>query len=730
MHKETILNILRVIFLSIIIFLLIFSYIYPKKTETNILRAILSNSSKDELVINLSQKFSGRLNVIFESTDIQKIEEVKKAFKEQLCADAFKKDVTDTHKFKELLNTYKYYNANLLSPKTRTKLRHGDFEEVKLESMERLYNPLSINLVPIEEDPFLLFNDFLSSLPSAQGQVPIAQDGKFYELMTLNLKDEIALSPSLLNIEMKKVVDLKDKISKEFPEVEIYLTGSSVHTYSASSRSMIEINIICLLSSVFIILLCKLYFRTFKILIPIALSLFLGMLFGYLTTSAFFESIHILTFVFSTTLIGICVDYSLHYFAHHNDLRAIFKSLTISMLTTVCAFLTLLFSQIELLMQIAVFTSAGLISVYAFVVLFYPVICKKLCCEDKSSFAEMIFSLKIPKKTKIIFSSVCFLIFLAGFFQLSFNDDIKDMYKPSKNLLRAEKIYSSLTGDMSNMAFVIVNGENIEALLEKEEQVTENIPQEQYIALSQFLPSKKQQNENKKLKKRFYQNELFDYAKFLRLETKNKILYEKPRSGFLTEDKLPRLLKESFLASPNQSIIVIKHADQKIYEQLSKDNEVIFIDLKKEISSKVQQCRENCIRIFFPAILALYVLLAIIYKPLDALKITAPSVLGGVFTLSVLGLFHISLNLFHILALFLIIGFSLDYSIFRFDSKNASVESKAAVLISCATTVFSFLLLACTSFKLISSLGLILGLGLISSYLFSLLLINKTNDTE
>ena len=89
-------------------------------------------------------------------------------------------------------------------------------------------------------------------------------------------------------------------------------------------------------------------------------------------------------------------------------------------------------------------------------------------------------------------------------------------------------------------------------------------------------------------------------------------------------------------------------------------------------------------------------------------------------SLALLGIFNQPVNLFHIIAVFLIIGFGLDYSVFRFGGAKKSAD---AVLISCLTSVFSFTLLALTGFKLISSLGYILAAGLIFSYIFSLVCI-------
>ena len=105
-----------------------------------------------------------------------------------------------------------------------------------------------------------------------------------------------------------------------------------------------------------------------------------------------------------------------------------------------------------------------------------------------------------------------------------------------------------------------------------------------------------------------------------------------------------------------------------------------------------------------------------------SLRIIISPLCGTFFALGFITLLGGALNLFHILALFLIIGFSLDYSIFRFASEE---NSKDAVFISCMSTVFSFGLLSLTSFKLISSLGTTLFLGILISYLLSLFVIKS-----
>lgn len=61
--------------------------------------------------------------------------------------------------------------------------------------------------------------------------------------------------------------------------------------------------------------------------------------------------------------------------------------------------------------------------------------------------------------------------------------------------------------------------------------------------------------------------------------------------------------------------------------------------------------------------------------------------------------------------------------IIRYSEASSSEKSKDAVFISAVSTSFSFLLLSFTSFKLISSLGMTLFIGIVAAYVMSLILI-------
>lgn len=696
-------NFLRILFIFVLAGITIFALIKPRHVETNLLRAFFSGGVKDELLVELSGKYSSNINVLLESVNPDLLEKTKEEFISKIDKNCFEIQSAD---FAKTLDFYKKYKNNLLAYKDYKTMKSGDFETITRQAVDNLYNPFSFSLLPEEEDPFLLFTDYITSL--GNGGIVNSINGKFYEIINLKVEKELALSPSLMNKEVKNLIDLKEKQSNEL--VNVYLTGAPVHSYYASARSMNEINIICIISAIFVSGLILGYFRSLKILLPILTSLAIGMGMGYFTTSLLFSSIHILTFVFSTTLIGICVDYSFHYLMEC-DLKKVFKSLTVSMLSTVCALLILLLSGIELLRQIAVFTSAGLITVYFIVILFYQYL-----PPQKS---RNIFDLKFSR-AKIFILSFIALVICIGLFRIKFNDDIRTMYKPSKQMLAAEKLYKEVTSTNSNTSFVIVEGDNLQEILEREEIIGEKLNENNtaYYAISKFLPSIKRQKENAHLHRMLYDEELSVFNELLTSQDLWNIRHFADHC--FAEDafkQIPQL--NEFMLDNTHSMMVLYDVENPQF--LTCMDKAHYVNLPVEISNGIKQVRVTCLKILLPIFILLYVLLGFIFSFKNACKIILPSIVASLFSICFISIFQ-PINLFHILAIFLITGFGLDYAIFRF---NGSKNSNDAVLISCITTVFSFLLLAFTSFKLISSLGFVLALGLLSSYILSILLISK-----
>lgn len=763
--QNKLVKIFRILFILILVTLGVLVSFKPAHTETNILKAIFSSKS-DNLLIDLSSRFSAKINIIVESNDFEKAEEVSKTFYAKI--DKTKMKSSDAN-ITEIIEEYEKYHNNLLSNQTRKYLINKQYDKVEENAYESLYNPIIPPVGSIEDDPFLLLTDFVMNLnknsQAPSNFTPIQLNDKYYSLIMLDVDKELALSPTVLNKEVKKLVDLQKEFSKN--GTKVYLTGAPIHSYFASSHSIFEINLICILSTLFVIGLVFWYFGSLFPLIPIGLSIGLGIYAGYCMTALVFKNIHILTFVFSTTLIGVCVDYSLHYFVALKEgktgtevIKDIFKSLTVSLITTVSAFLILLFADFILLRQISIFTITGLVTVYGIVVLWYPLLEKigldykpdntnsldarqnssllgresergvKLNKYNMNSLLSRIFNThetvhaskhlvifaSKPRLTAQLLSCLIAILLIIGLFHTHFDDNIKNMYTPPKTLLKAEKLFTEIAGTNGDTSIFVVKGNNLEDLLQKEEEIADMLNGTEYQALSKYVPSEKRQKSNQTLRKELYRAKLNDFAIFLPTQKRLQLISQNYGNNFLSASNDFEFMKKNFLIDKNTSIMVVSgYNGEKI-------DGVRIINFQKDISAQIKHCRRVCLGLLIPIFGLLYLLLTKIYDKKSGLKILLPSICAVALVFGILGLFGCPINLFHLLAIFLIIGFGLDYSVFRFTNPEKAGDS---VFLSCITTVFSFALLAFTGFKLISSLGTVLALGLLSSYIFSLNLINN-----
>lgn len=753
--QNKLVKIFRILFVLILVTLGVLVLFKPAHTETNILKAIFSSKS-DNLLVDLSSKFSAKINIIVESSDFEKAEEVSKTIYAKI--DKTKMKSSDAN-ITEIIEEYEKYHNNLLSNQTRKYLINKQYDKVEENAYEALYNPVIPPVGSIEDDPFLLLTDFVMNLnknsQAPSSFTPIQLNDKYYSLIMLDVDKELALSPTVLNKEVKKLVDLQKEFSKN--ETKVYLTGAPIHSYFASSHSIFEINLICILSTLFVIGLVFWYFGSLFPLIPIGLSIGLGIYAGYCMTALVFRNIHILTFVFSTTLIGVCVDYSLHYFVALKEgktgtevIKNIFKSLTVSLITTVSAFLILLFADFILLRQISIFTITGLVTVYGIVVLWYPLLEKigldykpdntnsldarqnssllgresergvELNKYNMNSLLSRIFNthetVHASKHLYIFASLSLFIIILLILRPIHFDDNIKNMYTPPKTLLNAEKLFTEIAGTNGDTSIFVVKGNNLEDLLQKEEEIADMLNGTEYQALSKYVPSEKRQKSNQTLRKELYRAKLNDFAIFLPTQKRSQLISQNYGNNFLSASNDFEFMKKNFLIDKNASIMVVSgYNGEKI-------DGVRIINFQKDISAQIKHCRRVCLGLLIPIFGFLYLLLTKIYDKKSGLKILLPSICAVALVFGILGLFGCPINLFHLLAIFLIIGFGLDYSVFRFTNPEKAGDS---VFLSCITTVFSFALLAFAGFKLISSLGTVLALGLLSSYIFSLNLINN-----
>src|SRR5471032_2791109 len=126
-------------------------------------------------------------------------------------------------------------------------------------------------------------------------------------------------------------------------------------------------------ATVGILLLLLLAFRRWRVLLAFV-PVLVGMLFGAVACVALFGHMHVITLVLGSSLIGVAVDYPLHYLSKSWSMSPwrSWPALSLSLATSCIGYLALAWTPFPALTQIAVFSAAGLVGAYLSAVCLLP----------------------------------------------------------------------------------------------------------------------------------------------------------------------------------------------------------------------------------------------------------------------------------------------------------------------------------------------------------------------
>ncbi|HNQ97644.1 MAG TPA: hypothetical protein PKH81_06110, partial [Treponemataceae bacterium] len=121
-------------------------------------------------------------------------------------------------------------------------------------------------------------------------------------------------------------------------------------------------------------------------------------------------------------------------------------------------------------------------------------------------------------------------------------------------------------------------------------------------------------------------------------------------------------------------------------------------------------------------------ILSVRFTVIKAINLCASPLLAVLVTLSILGYAGIPLNLFSIMALVLVTGIGVDYSIFLGEGGQSRELTFFGVMLCMFTTLFSFGALAFSSFAPVQTFGITLVCGILLAFIISPFVVCETNE--
>jgi predicted exporter len=149
---------------------------------------------------------------------------------------------------------------------------------------------------------------------------------------------------------------------------------------------------------------------------------------------------------------------------------------------------------------------------------------------------------------------------------------------------------------------------------------------------------------------------------------------------------------------------------------------VQFVDRVAAVSALLGRYRRLALLLLAAAYAAIGMALALRYGPADAARLLAAPLGAALLTLALLGAAGGTLNLFHVLGLFVVLGLGVDYAVFLREGTNSRAATVLAISLSTVGAALSYGLLSFSATPFIRAIGLTLLAGVGFTWLLALLL--------
>ncbi|WAI82235.1 MULTISPECIES: MMPL family transporter [Achromobacter] len=535
---------------------------------------------------------------------------------------------------------------------------------------------------------------------------------------------------------------------------ELLVAGGPLYAAAGRAQAMAEstwIGSIALAGIVLVLLLALRRVRALLAFVPVAV----GLLTGAVACVAVFGSIHVLTLVIGASLIGVAVDFPMHWLGKSYGmpdwrawpaLRRVLPGLSISLAASLVGYIALAFTPFPALTQTAVFSAAGLLGAYACTVCQLPAWMNGWQPRPwppllQAAEAALRLRERLAGRRMLLVLGALALsaATVGGISRLVIQDDLRQWLSLPAPLLQQARQIGEITGFTPTSQFFLVRGANADQLLRRQAQVANKLdalvkrgdlagynalsqlvsPAEDQRALGQRLAALAQQPQVWKpltdlgIPFDAVQHELQALAALPALSIDAALqgpLAERWRAQWLGEHNgeaagmvtLRGLRNTAALDGITQGLPGVELVDR------SGDLNRMFA------STRIEAAELKLLSYGVAAVLLLLTL-----GRAATWRILAVPVAATACALAALGYLGQPLTLFSLFGLLLVSAIGVDYAIFMYERVAGAAASLVGILLGAVTTLLSFGLLAVSQTPAIANFGMAVALGVGFSLLWS-----------
>ncbi len=606
------------------------------------------------------------------------------------------------------------------------------------------------------QDPLLLT---LNGFQSVAGQMQqLAGSDKHYQ--------NLILETSMAGLDAAAQTDIQLAITEIFKHInlaeqyQLEMTGVPIFAVATQTLIQGDITKISLFSSIALMLLFLLLFRSISVLLQVFSLLAIVILGSILSTQLVFGYVHGMTVAIGSTLIGICIDYPIHAIAHAQSVKAnlrasviakVWPSMVLGGITTMIGYIALGISGYPGFQQIAVYAVSGIIISLLLTRFVFP----SLMTSNNSQ------SLNVPFVAKwALFCQqyrpwvIGLLIIILGSSFFSFNSlhwmqDMQELTPELDHLKQKDKQIRARMTSIEPGRFVLITGDNIEQALQKAEQVYPVLDQlkqqgelSDYFGLYPWLLSEKKQQYNQVLLKEYLTE---DKRHFWRQALKNQGLSVK-RLGTLNyqlqktlsyqevlNSSVRKVIDSRVIVGEKQTVILIwlsDHQPDAVRLALTKVENAQYFSQRDMLNNMTQDYTKRAQKLLIIGVVIIVLVLLVRYKSiLKTVQTLLPAVLAAFLILVVWSITGEAISFLHLVGFLLVIAICVDYGIFYQENRGGDIvltyQAMAASMLTSALAFGSLLTAESTSLRIMAG---VVALGVLLGFLLCPLIIKQNKQ--
>ncbi|HNP19728.1 MAG TPA: 1-acyl-sn-glycerol-3-phosphate acyltransferase [Fulvivirga sp.] len=754
------------------------------KFEENIV-AIMPQDADVEKIAAVFEGFDMNKRLVFHlysdsENQADSLINVSQKFTEKLKAEAgqyideIKLEIPDD----QILHLYNYYYNNLpfyLQPQDYEILSKRITENGAAQSVKQLYkslispmglvtktmqvkDPFGFTGFPLErtkelqlDDNFILYKNHI-----------ITKDKKhlMFFVKLHNPPNETARNGELIDV----IDNLVEQMSTE-SKISIEYFGAAAVAVANANRIKDDILLTVSLAMASLFLFISLFYKKVSVFFLAVTPGVFGGLLAMAVLSIVKTKVSIISLAVGSVLLGITIDYALHFFTHskkEKDTAKLFDDLTtpllMSSITTACAFFSLMFIRSTALQDLGIFAGTSVIAAALYTLIVLPHFISKSDNEVTKSpnIVEKIVSglASYPfykKKWALLLVLLVSITSVFTWHHVSFESNMLELNYMPKKLANNEKNINAISNYSANNIYLTSTGKDIWEALAANEPLEQLLTQLQndsiifdHVSLNKIVPSTELQEQRLALWNGFWathnkENVMqqldkeaiatgFNTNTFAAFDS----LLNRPYDNIGTEylDELMSIIGED---------LIIKNGDGSVSVltiiKLSKDNKpqvledveavegITILDRGHLTTKLVSLLNEDFNKLVNISLLIVFLIILISYGRIELTLITfIPILLSWLWVLGLMGLFDLKFNIVNIIVCTFIFGLGVDYSIFvmrgltqqyKYGVDNL-VSYKKSIILSVVTTLLGIGVLAFAQHPALKSIALLAIIGIAS----------------